>query len=183
MIPMGVYAPRAGVRFSTPHALLWTLGCADPPKEARVTNVLNDQAESIVDVAMLALQRSHEPHYAEAGNQVSRERLTALLALVADCVATRNLVPMIERATALADERFDGGFDISEVQVAFHVLEEAIWSRVVSVTPQDELVEAIGLIGTVVGAGRDALARQYVARASRQHVTSLDLSALFRGGA
>jgi hypothetical protein len=148
-----------------------------------MTNLLNDEAASIVDVAMLALQRSHEPHYAEAGDMVSRKRLADLLALVADCVATRNLTPMIERATALADERFDAGFDISEVQVAFHVLEEAIWSRVVSATPPDELVEAIGLVGTVLGAGRDALARQYVARASRQHVTSLDLSALFRGGA
>ena len=147
-----------------------------------MTDLLTEQAESIVDVAMLALQRSHEPHYAEAGDDVSRKRLTDLLALVADCVATRNLVPMVERATALANDRFDAGFDISEVQVAFHVLEEAIWSRVVSATPPDELAEAIGLVGTVVGAGRDALARQYVARASHQHVTSLDLSALFRGG-
>ena len=35
---------------------------------------------------------------------------------------------------------------------------------------------------TQLGAGRDALARAYVSRASRQHVTSLDLGALFRGG-
>ena len=35
---------------------------------------------------------------------------------------------------------------------------------------------------TVLGAGRDALARAYVSRASQQHVTSLDLGALFRGG-
>ena len=77
---------------------------------------------------------------------VALKRLTDLLALVADYVDTRNLMPMLERATELANERFDAGFDISEVQVAFHVLEEAIWSRMVAALPPDELVEAIGLI-------------------------------------
>jgi hypothetical protein len=33
----------------------------------------------------------------------------------------------------------------------------------------------------VVGAGKDALAREYVSMASHRHVPSLDLSALFRG--
>ena len=47
--------------------------------------------------------------------------------------------------------------------------------------PGDDLVEAIGLLSTVLGFGKDAVARTYVSRASKRHVTSLDLSALFRG--
>jgi hypothetical protein len=39
----------------------------------------------------------------------------------------------------------------------------------------------VGLLSTVLGAGKDSLAREYVSLASRQHVTSLDLSTLFEG--
>jgi hypothetical protein len=51
----------------------------------------------------------------------------------------------------------------------------------VTTQPPEDLAEAIGLVGTVFGAAKDALARGYVSLASHHHVTSLDLSALFRG--
>ena len=47
--------------------------------------------------------------------------------------------------------------------------------------PPEELAEAIGLLSTVVGFGKDAVTRKYVSLASKQHVTSLDLSELFGG--
>jgi hypothetical protein len=147
-----------------------------------VLDVLTSQAEVIVDNAAQALQRSNERHYAEAGTETSRDRLARLLELVTASVDKRDLVPMIDYATRVANERFDAGFDIREVQRAFHVLEEAIWERVVASVPQSELAESLGMVGTVLGAGSDALARTYVSRASQQHVPSLDLSALFRGG-
>jgi hypothetical protein len=149
---------------------------------AEVQEVLTSEAEVIIDRASIALDRSNEPHYTQDGPAMSRARLSEMLTLVTASIAHRDLVPMIERATQLANERFDAGFDIREVQCAFHVLEEAIWDQVVQATPPAELAHAIGLVGTVLGAGRDALARAYVSRASQQHVTSLDLGALFRGG-
>lgn len=147
-----------------------------------VLDVLETDADGILDRAVDELVRSNEVHYTHLGPEAARERLAKLLALVTSSIAQRDLVPMIEHATAVADERFDAGFDIREVQRAFHVLEEAIWDRVVAAVAPGDLVEAIGLVGTVLGAGRDALARGYVSRASKQHVTSLDLGALFRGG-
>lgn len=51
----------------------------------------------------------------------------------------------------------------------------------VDAIPPRDLAQAIGLVGTVVGGGRDALARTYVSLASQEHVRSLDLSALFQG--
>ena len=147
-----------------------------------VVDVLTNQAEVILDGSTQALQRSNVQHYEQAGSDASRERFARLLELVTVSVEQRNLVPMIDYATCVANERFDAGFDIREVQCAFHVLEEAIWESVVSSVPQAELAESLGLVGTVLGAGRDALARTYVSRASKQHVPSLDLSALFRGG-
>ena len=67
------------------------------------------------------------------------------------------------------------------MQTAFNVLEEAIWQDVIVALPAEDLVEASGLLGTVLGAGKDTLARTWVSLASQQHVPSLDLTALFQG--
>jgi hypothetical protein len=147
-----------------------------------VVEVLTQEADAIVDTASQALERSNLRHYAEAGPDAARERLQQLLALVLESVTKRDLVPMIDHATRVARERFEAGFDIHEVQTAFNVLEEAIWGRVIDDIAPRDLAEALGLVGTVLGAGRDALACTYVSLASQQHVPSLDLSALFRGG-
>jgi hypothetical protein len=147
-----------------------------------VVQLLVEESNAIVDDAASALARSNLRHYAEAGPEESKQRLAQLLALVEESIRQRDLVPMVEHATKIAHERFAAGFDIHEVQTAFNVLEEAIWDRVVDATPPRDLAHAIGMVGTVLGAGRDALARAYVSLASHQHVPSLDLSALFRGG-
>ena len=68
------------------------------------------------------------------------------------------------------------------MQTAFNVLEETIWAKVIEAVAPGDLAEALGLVGTVLGAGRDALACTYVSLATHQHVPSLDMSALFRGG-
>lgn len=147
-----------------------------------VLDVLTGQTPVIISASADALQRSHEPHYALQGSDAARERLARLLELVTVSVEQRDLVPMIDYATAVANERFDAGFGIREVQHAFHFLEEAIWERIVDTVQPGDLAESLGMVGTVVGAGRDALARAYVSRASQQHVPTLDLTALFRGG-
>ncbi len=67
------------------------------------------------------------------------------------------------------------------MQTAFNVLEEAMWRTVVAATPPDQLAEAVGLLSTVLGAGKDALAAAYVSLATQHHVGSLDLTAMFQG--
>jgi hypothetical protein len=61
------------------------------------------------------------------------------------------------------------------------VLEETLWTWIVRELSPGQLGEALGLVGTVLGAGKDELARTYVALASRSHAPSLNLEALFRG--
>jgi hypothetical protein len=56
-----------------------------------------------------------------------------------------------------------------------------MWRRVISAEPPADLAEAIGLVSTVLGYGKDAVARKYLSLASKRHVPSLDLSALFAG--
>jgi hypothetical protein len=157
-------------------------GVASDERTTALVDILELSDDGILDDAVAALERSHETHYEAAGADVARARLATMLGLIRTCIDTHDLMPMIDHATLVADERFEAGFDIREVQRAFHVLEEAIWDRVIASTPPDRLAQALGMVGTVLGAGRDALARTYVSRASRHHVSTLDLSALFRGG-
>jgi hypothetical protein len=143
--------------------------------------LLVEGESGVLDEAYAALQRSHIAHYEAAGEQFTRQRLADLFRLVVDAIATRNLAEMSEFSEAVAVERFNQGFDIFEVQTAYNALEEAMWRRVVAAGPPAELPEAIGLLSTVLGFGKDALARKYVSLASERHVPSLDLSALFDG--
>jgi hypothetical protein len=140
------------------------------------------EAESgVLDEAYSALHRSHVTHYELAGEKFTRQALADLFGLVVTAIRTRDLAAMSAYSEGIAVERFNDGYDISEVQMAFNALEEAMWRRVVSAEPPDDLAEAIGLLSTVLGYGKDTVARRYLSLASRRHVPSLDLSALFAG--
>lgn len=145
-------------------------------------DVLLAQDESaILDEAYSVLERSHVAHYEAAGEAFTREKLEGLFHLVVDAIRTKNLARVGEYSEEVATERFGQGFDISEVQAAYNALEEAMWRRVIAKAPADELPEAIGMLSTVLGYGKDALARTYVSLACKRHVPSLDLTAMFAG--
>lgn len=140
------------------------------------------EAESdILEEAYTALGRSAPAHYAAAGESFTRQRLAELFGLVVTSIRSRDLAEMSRFSERIATERFDQGFDISEVQAAFNALEEAMWRRIVAASAPEDLAEATGLLSTVLGFGKDALARTYVSLASKRHVPSLDLTALFAG--
>jgi hypothetical protein len=146
-----------------------------------IHDVLTEQRSAVLAEAFAALQRSHVEHYEAAGEAFTHERLGDLFDLVVAALRTRELETVAAYCEDIAQRRFEAGFGISEVQTAFNTLEEAMWTRVVAGVPPEELVEAIGLLSTVLGFGKDALARRYVSLASRRHVPTLDLSAMFAG--
>lgn len=143
--------------------------------------ILTVHRTSIIDEACISIARSRLPNYHKAGESVTRDRIDRLFDLTADSIESRNLARIIDHAETVARERFNAGFDLSEVQTAFNVLEEAIWRRVIEHAPVESFAESFGLIGTVLGAGKDALARTYVSLASKTKAPSLDLHALFTG--
>lgn len=144
-------------------------------------SLLENEGAQIVAEASAALSRSDLMHYKEAGLAVSHERLAELYRMTVAAIRDRDLVPIMDYMAQVADDRFHAGYAIREVQIAINVLEEGIWNHIVRSTPPDELAEALGLVGTVLGAAKDALARAYVSLASKSKAPSLDLSALFEG--
>jgi hypothetical protein len=127
------------------------------------------------------MTRAHVKHYEKEGAEHLHQRLKALYVLTVRGVKERNLGPMIAHADSIARERFSAGYDLWEVQTAFNVLEEAIWKLVLKEISPAELAEALGLVSTVLGVGKDTLARRYVSLASKTKAPSLNLQSLFTG--
>jgi hypothetical protein len=144
-------------------------------------NLLQDSMKDILEVAGAAMERTHLKGYEKAGREQIHQRLKALYVLTVRGVKERNVGPMIAHAETIAQERFGSGFDISEVQTAFNVLEEAIWREILKGLPPMDFGQALGLVSTVLGAGKDAVARTYVSLASRTKAPSLQLQHLFAG--
>ena len=147
---------------------------------AEVLLVLTHERASIVAAATAAIRRSRT-HYQAAGSSETRRRLDALYDEVLGAVSGCELDDIVDYARRLADERFTSGYDLSEVQCAINALEEAVWSRLCARLQPNELTVPLGVVSTVLGAAKDALAREYVALASGTHVASLDMHALFAG--
>lgn len=143
--------------------------------------LMENERETIVDVATESLSRSRLVHYEEDGIDEGRLRLERVFDISLNSIKERTLIPVIEHAHRIAEERFQAGYDLSEVQTAINVLEEALWRRVVAMTPPEELAESVGLMSTVLGTMKDELARKYVELASHQKAPSLNLSAMFKG--
>jgi hypothetical protein len=148
-----------------------------------VAGFLGAERAPILEAAEAGLARMRMQHYEAAGVAEVQQRLATLYDHLVESIQERSLSPMVSYGRRVAAERFAGGYDLSEVQVAFNALEEATWSRVLSSMEASDFAEAIGLISTVLGAGKDALAREYVSLAAQRHTPSLDLRALFSGTA
>ena len=142
---------------------------------------LSAERSPIVQATEEALARAGARHYTSAGADEVRRRLEALFDHLLNAVATSDLGPMIAYAQAVAEERFQAGYDLVEVQTAFNALEEATWTRVLARLEPAQLANALGLVTTTLGVGKDALAGTYVSLAAHTHAPSLDLRALFAG--
>lgn len=146
-----------------------------------LTELLQTQNNEILKKAFESVKRSQLKNYEKAGDEHIHQRLKALFVLAVRAIKERNLGPMIAHAENVAHERFSAGYDLSEVQTAFNVLEETIWMSILQHLPATEYAEAFGLVSTVLGAGKDSLARRYVSLASQTKATSLNLQSMFSG--
>jgi len=127
--------------------------------------VLAGAEDRVVDEAVAELDRRHTSDQASSP-EMRRRHLRDLFKLVVKCVHDGDVEPIIASSHQLAADRFAAGFDIGEVQGEFNVLEEVLWREVAATLAGDQRIEALELMNTILGAGRDALARTYVALAS-----------------
>lgn len=149
---------------------------------AEVLQILEQERAPIVDAACESLRHSRT-HYESAGQEETRRRIEVLYGELLGALSSHDLGSVLDYARRLAAERFESGYDLSEVQGAFNAVEEAAWSRLCARLQPEQLALSLGLVSTVLGAAKDALGREYVSLASKTHAPSLDLRALFTGDA
>lgn len=147
----------------------------------RVAGFLSERQEEVLASASAAIARTHLPHYDRPGASVAADRLRALYAVVVRCAAERHLTPVDDHVARIAVERHAAGIELREVQTAINVLEEAIWHAVLAELPPEQQGEALGVVGTILGAVKDRLACAYVSLATNRATRTLDFAQLFRG--
>ena len=142
--------------------------------------LVNNQTD-IINEAFYSLERSHLKHYDTSRADENWQRLAKLFDLTLNGVKTKSLVDIVNYSERVAKDRYESGFDLHEVHTAYNVLEEALWKTIVREIAPTELPESLGLISTVLGTGKEALAIAYVSLASKQKLKSLNLTQLFKG--
>ena len=144
--------------------------------------VLASAGDRVVGQAVAALEGCHQAHYQLSSPEEHRRYVRDLFELVVQCVREGDAGPIIASCQQIATDRFEAGFDIVEIQGTLNVLEEVLWRHVADSLAGDQRIETLGLVNTILGAGRDALARTYVDRASRGRGGLDEQPAASRGG-
>ena len=143
--------------------------------------LLESNTDKIITDAYNSVCKDKLKGYSKSGKEQTKTKLTDLFKKVLQCVKKKELIPMLNYTEKIAKERFASGYDLFEVQTAINSLEVAIWSIIFKEVKPEKLAEYLGLISTVLGAGKDNLARTYVSLATKSKAPSLNLQNLFAG--
>jgi len=132
---------------------------------AEISAVFARSGDQIVGETVAALSQRDQGH-PPAPVPAERQRdVQHLVELVQRCVREGGPGPIVTPAQQLAADRFAAGIDIAEIQAAFAALEEVLWRHLAGSVPTGHQPAALRLVTTILGAGKDALARSYVSLA------------------
>ncbi len=139
----------------------------EPVPAVEMSAVLASAEDRMVGEAVAALERRDQAHRRTASAADRRRYVRDLFGVVVQCVREGGTEPIIASSRRVAADRFAAGFDIAEIQGEFGVLEEVLWRHVVDALAAGQRIEAQRLVSTILGAGRDAVARTYVVLAGQ----------------
>jgi methylmalonyl-CoA decarboxylase len=83
------------------------------------------------------------------------------------CVREGRVEPIVRPSGQIAAHCLAAGIDLEEAQDEFNILAEVLWRHLAGSLAGEQRVQVLELVHAIVGAGKDALARTYVALASR----------------
>jgi len=128
--------------------------------------VLASAEDRVIDEAVDALAHSDQARQSAIPDGRRRE-VRQLFRLVLRCVRAGRAKPIIRPSEQIAAHCYAAGIDLAEVQRSLTVLAEVLWHQLAEALADEQLVQALGLLTAITGAGKDAIARTYVALASR----------------
>jgi methylmalonyl-CoA decarboxylase len=128
--------------------------------------VLASVEDRVIDEAVAALTHSDQARQSPLPDGRRRE-VRQLFRLVLRCVRAGRAKPIIRPSEQIAAHSYAAGIALAEVQGSFTVLAEVLWRQLAGALAGEPLVQALGLLTAITGAGKDATARTYVALATR----------------
>jgi methylmalonyl-CoA decarboxylase len=128
--------------------------------------VLADAEDHVIDEAVAALAQRDQAGQSARPDERRRD-VRQLFRLVLRCVRAGRAEPITRPSEQIAAHGYAAGIELAEVQAAFDVLADVLWRRLSCAPADEQLVQALGLLNAIVGAGKDAMARTYVALAVR----------------
>jgi hypothetical protein len=128
--------------------------------------VLASVEDRVIDEAVAALAHGEQACRSPLPDQRRRE-VRQLFRLVLRCVRAGRAKPIIRPAEQIAAHSYAAGIDLAAVQGPFIVLAEVLWHQLADALTGEQLIQALGLLTAITGAGKDAMARTYVALATR----------------
>ena len=130
-----------------------------------VLTVLAGAEDQVIDEGAAALAQRDQTGQPSCPDYRRRD-LRQLFRLVLRCVRAGRAGPIIRPSEQIAAHGYAAGIDLTEGQGAFDVLAEVLWRHLADALADEQLVQALGLLNAIVGAGKDAMARTYVALAT-----------------
>ena len=130
--------------------------------------VLAHAEDRVIDEAVAVLAERDQARRSARPDEHRRD-VRQLFRLVLRCMHAGRAEPIIKPSEQIAAHCYAAGIDLTEVQEAFNALADVLWRYLAGVLAGEQLVQALGLLNATVGAGKDALARIYVALATRDN--------------
>ena len=124
--------------------------------------LLEKSGDKVVSEAIEEMQRARLKHYQYGGPETTRNKMDTLYNQITQSVKEKNLIPIVSYIEKIAEARFESGFELQEVQTAINVLEEGIWKQILAELPNEDQPKALALVSSIIGSGKDTLARTYV---------------------
>ncbi len=144
-------------------------------------SLLEKNKDYVIENSCTRINEVRLSGYAKAGSGITKQKLLNLYKKVIECAEKRDIIPMLNYTEKIAKERFASGYDLHEVQTAINSLEEYIWQVIFKNVKPNKLAEALGLVSSILGAGKDNLARNYVALATKTKASTINLQTLLSG--
>jgi methylmalonyl-CoA decarboxylase len=130
------------------------------------TAVLADAEGQVIDETLAVLAQRDQAGRSSRPDDRRRD-VRQLLHLVLRCMNAGRAGPVIGPSERIAAHSYAAGIDLAEVAEVFNNLAGVLWRRLADALDGEQLIGALGLLNAIVGEGKDAMARSYVALAIR----------------
>ena len=137
----------------------------------QISAILVRTGDRVIGDAVAALEQRDQARRGVPSPAERRRDLEYLFELVRQCLHQGRSDPIITPSQQLAADCFGAGIDLADVQAAFVVLQNVLWRHLSAALPGDQQLETLRLVNAILGTGKDALARTYVALAKAGSVS------------